>query len=108
MSRLAQIIQAVMRPPNPVPVSCGCATNAEHGMCEHDTQTPESIEAAYDANCTDRLAIGIPLLPKPRLTDAERLDNYEAVTRLAYRVGGYARLITLVRNVGFIEEGREF
>lgn len=103
---LGLILQHPSAPVNfdPPATDCGCVIQAEHGMCKHSyPQTKLSILSAYADNCVKRHELGIPLLPRPKLkqklSDAERLDNYEAIRRLAQRIGSYRLLLTIVRNV---------
>ena len=65
-------------------------------------QTPESIARNYAYNCEERARHGFDLLPPPA-SDAERLERAEEIRHLAWRVGGYQQLATLVRNIAHVE-----
>lgn len=75
-------------------------------------ETPESVASAYRDNCEERTELKFPLLPAPRgwvqtpqFDDFERLDQHEAIRRLAARVGGWQRLYTNVRNLAYMDDG---
>ena len=66
-------------------------------------ETAASVMDAYLHNCVERAEAGVPPLPAPRLSEYERLDSHDAIRRMAERVGGWARLYAMVRNLAHID-----
>lgn len=71
--------------------------------------TEDEVQRAIAATNAEREQIGIPPLhPLPEFhpmpsDDFRRLEEHEAIRRLAAHVGGWKRLSTLVRNLAHLD-----